>query len=167
MKDAATYKRLASCCKEDGDCLIWQGGTNSAGHPKSPARREDGTRTSVSTRRLMWVAVHGSVDSKARITVTCGNSRCLEPTHLKAATVSEVSIQSNARLHVKAKRFATCAKQKRTGQTKLSIEIAREIRSRDTTIDEEAKRYGVHRTLVSAIRRNIVWKDYSNPFAGL
>lgn len=75
-----TMELIASKCKEDGDCLIWQYGT-AHGAPYMSLNRK-----SVSVRR--WVAQQVMTKDIGRYLVTskCMNKLCVCPDHLVVVT---------------------------------------------------------------------------------
>lgn len=151
-------ERIKARTYDDGGCWIWTGSNNGAGHPKL----QNG-----SARRKVWELSKSAPQKHLVISVTCGNALCLNPDHLMCTTKAVVSRISNARTSVKLRRSASSAKANRVKLGKITMEIAREIRSSDKQGKDWAKELGVSVSLVSHVRRGRSWVDHSNPFAGL
>jgi hypothetical protein len=62
-------------------CLLWQGSVNNRGLPKITINRW----TSRSASRLQYIRHHGPIPQGKTIGWSCGNRRCLEPSHLMPA----------------------------------------------------------------------------------
>lgn len=153
-----TYEDIKANCLDDGGCLIWQGATNGAGYPKYGR---------AAVRRLAYELAYGPLDPGELVTVTCGCSMCLEKTHLKKTNKAEVTAISNARPATQLKRSASLAKTNRLRLGKITMAIAREIRESDKSGLDLAAELNVSQSLISCVRKNKSWRDYSNPFAGL
>lgn len=70
--------------KEDPEtgCWVWQG-DNHRGYPHIPG-------ITGSAWRIAYIKFHGGIpEEKRRVTISCGNRRCLSPDHLIALTYSE------------------------------------------------------------------------------
>lgn len=154
----ADLAAIHSRCEEDGDCLIWQGANNANGHPKS----KDQT-----VRRVVWRLVYGEIPAGHVITVTCGCSLCLNQDHLAATTRGEVARKVAQSRDFILRKSAANARSARARLGKITMDIAREIRSTDKTGRDWARELGVSTSLVSLVRRNKSWKEHSSPFAGL
>lgn len=144
---------------EDGGCLIWTGRLScSNGQPKLRNK---------SMRREYWQATRGAVPKGKYLSVSCENKLCLE--HLVLVTRSEISSRQNASQRIRAMKRASSAKAARS-KAKLSLDIAREIRASTDSMYVEAKKWGVHPSLIARIRRNEAWREdiaQASPFAGL
>lgn len=145
--------------KEDGDCLIWTGRLScSSGHPKM------GNQTA---RRAYYVATKGPIKRGNLITTACGHRLCMA--HLAQVTRSEVSRKLNADPSIKARKRASSAKASRA-KGKINMDIARQIRESSDTIDVEAAKHGIDRSLVHKIRTHEAWREdilQASPFSGL
>ena len=154
-----TLQTLLGKCREDADCLLWTGSrSHSSGHPKYNDK---------AARRLVYELAKGPIPPGHYVTVTCDHAHCLEPTHLRLTTKSEITAKAHNCPTVKAKKVVACAiSNRKTG--KLTMEKAREIRASDRTCDELALVYGVDRTLISKVRTNKAWRENcASPFQGL
>ncbi len=65
--------------REASGCLVWRGATG-----KNDRALWVSCRTSVSAARVSWLLTHGPIPSR-RVLQTCGNARCIEPSHLVSA----------------------------------------------------------------------------------
>lgn len=157
--------RVRMKCVECGDCLLWQGAENGRGVPQMRGLNGGGQ----SARRVVWEAAKGrGIPAGGLISVTCGQSMCLNPDHLELTSRSKVSVKSNARASVKAKRSASAARTNQAKQGKLDMQKASYIRASDKTGRALASELGVSPQLISHVRCGYSWKEYgSNPFLGL
>lgn len=150
---------VRSHTKEDGDCRIWTGRlSHSCGLPKMGNK---------SAKREFYLAKHGPIKKGYLLTSTCNNRLCME--HIAPVPRAEVSRKVNADAGIKARKRASSAKASRA-KAKISMEIARQIRESSDTIDVEAAKHGVDRSLVHKIRTHQAWREdllTASPFAGL
>lgn len=145
---------------EDGGCLIWTGRTNGKhSHPKYG---------SLVMRRVVWEFRHGEIPPGYLVSVSCERGNCLE--HLCLCTRTEVSRKGNTGTDTLVVKRAKSAAWARENIAKLDMDIAREIRASNEYCYVLAKRYGVNKSLISKIKRNLTWAEEAtggNPFAGL
>jgi len=152
-----TIEQVHSRCREDCDCLIWTGATFS-GHPKL---------RNTSARRIVWELTNGPIPAGRIVTTTCGHPSCLLPGHLELTTKARAATESAMRPDVLLRKSVSNARAARSRRATITEAIAREIRSSNEMGITLAARYGVSPSLVTLVRKNKAWKDYSNPFAGL
>lgn len=69
---------IDACTFREGECLTWSGPVNNKGLPFL----RFGYWTSLSLRRLQYHRFHPALPFVVRLKMTCGNSRCLEVTHM-------------------------------------------------------------------------------------
>lgn len=153
-----TLQQIHARCTECGECLLWQGATNGAGHPKLHNK---------SARRAVYEMAKGKLPKTMKVGVNCGQAKCLRIAHLETRSVSEISKISNAQPATKLKRQVKTAKSARSRLGKITMEIAREWRNSDRPGVELAREADVSPSLVSLVRRGKSWVEHSNPFAGL
>ena len=153
-----TIEKIMAHCDEDADCLLWRGAVNSCGHPKF---------SHASVRRIVWKLIHGDIDKKSLVTVTCEKSGCLNPDHLKLTTKSEVTRKVCQRLDVKLRKTASSRRTARARMSKITMEIARAIRSSDRTAVNLASELQVSASLISKVRRNKSWVESASFWQGL
>lgn len=157
-------ERLRDRCVVDEltGCWLWKGG-RSHGRPRVMlVHPETGKHVRMSGPKAAWVLSNGHDVPKGRIAMlTCRSADCCSPEHSKAATRVELGrhlAKTGAAKHDTLRR-AQMTRKAREVSGKLSIEIAREIRSSDLPAHEEAKRWGVGKTTITAIRRNERWRE--------
>ena len=144
---------------DDGGCLIWTGRLScSSGAPKMGNK---------SARREYFQATKGPIRAGRVITSTCGHHLCME--HLAQITRSDVSRKQNADPSIRARKRASSARASRA-KGKINMEIARQIRASTDSLDVEAAKHGVDRSLIHKIRTHKAWREdvfQASPFAGL
>lgn len=158
MTDGAyLMDKIRPRCIEDGDCLIWTGRRSAGNVPRWGDK---------SLRRMIYTAMVGPVQDRFLISNNCENPLCVNPAHLKANTKGAVlrRVYENTDLALRRSITSTRAARKRA---KLDLDKVREIRASDEILDVLAERYGVHRALISQVKRGVAWKETSSPFAGL
>lgn len=157
-----TPETLKARCVEEGDCLIWTGYFANG----VPMVSHDGKMRPV---RALLLSMSG-VSLKGFYTVVagCGDKRCVCEEHAKTYTKRQHMAYMGRNVDAKGPgRTAKITAISRATKAKLTIEQAREIRASDEPGPVLAEKYGVHRGVVSRIRRGIAWRDASNPFAAL
>lgn len=152
-----TIEQVLALCREDGDCLIWQGSKNSKGHPKV---------NQMSGRRWMWAHYKGPIPPGMFVSIECECVGCLNVDHMVLRTKGEISRLSHARPATKRKQSVSGARGM-AHRAKLDAEKARYIRHSDKLQSELAQELGISQALVSRVRLHRAWKDAANPFAGL
>lgn len=156
------YLRARS--EEVGECWEWTGALQSA--RGSPVMRYE--RVAQPVRRV--IALELGMQVKGRMaTVRCCNSLCVRPEHVVVLTRKQLQQRTAkvTQLHANPTR---CRKLAQTARrtAKLSETQVAEIRALDGLTQRQiAARYGIAQATVSAIRRGVKWKDYSNPWLQL
>lgn len=154
---------LLSRTDEIGDCLIWNGTISGTGYPI--VHTADGCKL---VRRLVFTLSGGVLKPRQPVVSTCADKRCIDPAHLRASTTAKVAQAAAKRgAYSTRARAAKIAAARRNGGAKLTEALAAEIRLSTESGPVLGARYGVNRSLISAIRSGKVWRDYSSPFAGL
>lgn len=150
-------------CVEDGDCLLWDRSCDRTGVPRVSVK--DGTKTKTyQVRRIVWALKTGEpVRNDVRVTVTCGNKRCV--CHLEAIEPGEVVRRTAQRADVKRRRILNGLRSRE--RAKLDMDKARAIREANKTIAELAQEFGVGETTISRIRRGVAWQELQSPFASM
>ncbi len=155
---------LRARTEEVGECWEWTGAMQNA--TSTPVMRYQGAAQPV--RRV--IAAELGMPAKGRMaTVRCCNSLCVNPEHVVLLTRKQLQ-QRTARLtqpqtnELRSRKMAQAAR--RNG--KLTEAQVAEIRALDGLTQRQiAARYGIAQATVSAIRRGVKWKDYSNPWLQL
>ena len=92
----ATYERIP--------CLIWMGSLGAQGRPQMDKNStEFGTQL---VYRVAYQLEYGQLDDGITIDHLCGNTRCIEPRHLRPQTVAENSAGGTARHRPREERQA-------------------------------------------------------------
>lgn len=158
-----TLDTIRMRCAEEGECLIWQQGTDACGYPQMTA---PGFKTK-SVRRIV-LELDGRKPRPRRPTMaTCGSKLCVLPTHLVTTTTRGVGRAAAARgAFSRPDRIAKVAAAKRAAG-KLTTAKAQEIRLSVEPAHVLAEKYSVHKSLINRVRKGERWRDLSSPFAGL
>lgn len=158
MRDVIlTLDNLAHYCDEEGDCMLWRNGCNSAG---SPAANIGGKQWLV--RRYIATLLGMDIDGLC-VSAACGNARCVSPTCLRLRTRSQTSASAYERGNrgsvgeYIARRNAAVA----LGWAKLTPEQVIEIRSAPADVSHKtlALRYGMSRNGIINIRLGRSWRN--------
>ncbi len=157
MKAELTLDRLMAHVVEDHGHLIWVGFATKGKHPQIHI----GGKVQP-VRRVVYEAVHGPIKSGLQVGTACEHELCVHPDCLRARRKS----QANDRTPLTAARKAQIAMSRRRN-SKLSIEVVREIRASTEPGNVIEARHGLKKGYASRIRTNRCWVDHSNPFAGL
>ena len=156
-------ERVRRHIEEMGDCWEWTGATQA--NAPTPTMNYKGRVGSV--RRFLAEAQGKSIKGKL-VTCKCRNELCVNPDHLLVVTRKRLQeMVSKERKYtsnpVRMKKLADKARE----NSKLTSELAAEVREADGTQREIAARYGVSQATVSVIKRGKTWRDYFNPFIQL
>jgi hypothetical protein len=163
LQTSVFLSRLEKHTEEVGNCWEWQG----AMQHNSPTPVINFNRRAQPVRRLLAQAMGKPVKGMF-VTCKCRNELCVNPDHLRVVTrkrlqemlAKERNYQSNP---VRNKKLADKARR----NSKLTVELAAEIREAEGSQRAIAARYGVTQSTVSVIKRGKTWRDYSDPFAQL
>lgn len=158
----------ARCIPAEGDCLIWQGATTTGkGRPLPNIKHNNGTNGS--GRKLVMELARKRKPSPQHTLVvhTCGNRLCLNPDHLRWATVSEVRQQAALNRPADLLRIRRIASTSRAARSRITWEQAQTIRASTEPLTKMSQLYGISVATASNIRRGITWRDYTTPFTGL
>jgi hypothetical protein len=163
MTPQETKEWIWSRCHEDGDCLLWDGGTDDQ---QVPYLRMPGSRKVEAARRVLLTAL--GVDVTGRVaTTTCDNPLCLCEDHCVAWTRAKLQKRSGKKLAGNVVRAAKLQAARRPTAT-LDIEKVREMRASGMTTREAAAKYGVTQSTAHKAMTGKAWKDFgANPFFGL
>lgn len=155
-------EKLKARCEEEGDCWVWQGCVNNG----VPVASINGVNSTV--RRALYKLAHGEIGSGLVMITTCNDPRCINPDHARVVTRAILAQEMGAAgIMGGTVRSAKISKTKRLKYSKISVDIAQEIRVSNETGVALSKRYGVGQSLVSSVRLHKAWKEYSTPFSGL
>lgn len=139
-------------------CLEW---TEYIDELVGPVTCMDGRQ---SVWRVVWGIKRGKLGFRDTIKTECENNACIEWTHLRKTTRAE-AMKGRAKTPMHAMRIARAAQ---ANAKKLDWDKVRAIRASDENADVWAERLGVSKPLITAVRRNEVWKERDTGlFSGL
>lgn len=106
--------RLKDRCRIDpAGCWVWKQGLNRDGYPMIRFLSSSPTRV----QRVMWVIAVGSVSERRVIVNTCGDSRCINPEHLRSVTKEDAARKNIAQANRKLnKAIRQAIYRRRTGE---------------------------------------------------
>lgn len=131
-------------------CWLWTGGTKEYGYGViGLGRREQGT---AKAHRVAYELYHGCADGKV-IMHTCDNPACVNPTHLRAGTLSDNMRDCVA----KGRNFIPDNRGERARWSKLTVDDVKDIKSKRKSGTAYAQQYGVSRAAIYEIWRGKNW----------
>lgn len=141
---------------EDG-CILWTGYIE----PEvGPVIRLDGIPRSL--RRIIWEHKRGPLGYNDVIKTNCDNEACIEYRHYTKRSRGDAA-RGKALPVAHTHKIA----QSRRKGAKLSMELAREIRSADGSQTEKSRRYGVCQATIGAIERHEIYREHGGMFTAL
>ena len=159
-----TLETLMARCEEVGDCMEWQGSYTGNGHPAVRHNKQN-----VLARRLAYTLARNVIKPGYVLAMKCSNPRCIDPAHVVQRTekqhMAHMGKQGRQSDHLRSAKIA--ATKRASGQAKLTEQQVREIRASQKTNRQLAAEYGINPSRINGIRLGRMWKDFSNPFAGL
>jgi hypothetical protein len=161
-------KKIRDGLIEDGDCIRWRTNGKSAIRRRHPLVNMDGKQYLV--RRALYEMEKGAPLRQSIFLIpTCGDECCINPAHQKQLTSkqkSELGAIKGSQTLGRAAKVAAAVRSH--SKTKLTMDLAREIRASNESGVAWAKRLGVDEKSIWNIRHYITWKEYAaNPFAAL
>jgi hypothetical protein len=157
----SVIERVMKRVLEIGDCLEWQG--HMGGRGTTPVISVN--RVAVSIRRAILEERGVILTEGQRCTTKCNNPRCVNPDHIKVLTTKQfMSRAAKGRsATVEASRARKIAESHRK-HSKITMEIAQQIRLDQRPGRLAAPEYGISKSLYDKIRRGESWRDFANPF---
>ncbi|RQO57985.1 hypothetical protein DBR47_14430 [Paucibacter sp. KBW04] len=155
-------------CEPVGECLEWQGRFQLGGKTPViyvPAGMIPGLcQGSHSARGVMWFLDKGERNQAGTVLrAKCKNFACISLDHMVVFTRAEAPKEQSARGEFStAKRNAAAINRARAMPTKLSVDLAREIRQRPESSRDLAPVYGVSSGTITAVRRGALWPEAAN-----
>ena len=169
LSDLTPAERLEQlrqrCHINDDGCWIWKGDRYTSGQPRAIVEgRRRGSAKSLA-RTLV-----GKPAPKKYETCRCdlAPNDCINPDHLRNYTrgqVLEVSNRDNKAVHVE--RAAKTKRARRALSDRMTMQLAREIRSSSESGAAIARRLNLGADYVRQIRRGTMWREVVSPWAGL
>lgn len=150
-------------CDDEGECWIWRDATTRDGYP---IYRPSGGKCTL-VRRAVFVLAGGELKPRQPLVSSCGDRCCCNHEHLKTSTLSKIAKKAakGGAWASQTRRAAISAAQRK--HSKITAEIAAEVRASSEASRALAARFGVDKSLIARIRSGRAWRDYSSPFAGL
>lgn len=162
--------RVVMNIEEVGDCWEWTGAVSSTGHPIINLRQpiEGMPRAGCSlVRRFVYMLAGHKLLPRKPIDCRCNNKLCVNPAHLFQSSIQKVAQKAAKAGAWTGEARARKISAKKRAKAKINMTIAQEIRLSSESGPTLAARYGVDKSLVNNIKRGVIWRDYSSPFAGL
>ncbi len=132
-------------------CWLWLGGVHEFGYGViGLGRRGEGTRKA---HRVAWELYHGSIPSGQCVCHRCDVPSCVNPEHLFLGSLSD-NMKDCAS---KGRNFVPDNRGERASWAKLTIEQARDIKSRRMSSHAFARHYAVSRSAISQIWSGRNW----------
>lgn len=168
VKESMLMMRVVMNIEDDGECWMWTGSVTPQGHPIIHLRQPVyGHKGCLTVRRYVFLLTNGFLLPRQPIACKFGEKLCVNPDHLYQSSVSKIAkIAAKNGAWQGADRAIKISRAKRA-TAKLDAQKAAEIRMSDESGPVLAERYGVHKSLVNSIKRGVIWREYSSPFAGL
>lgn len=153
-------ERIRLMIVEVGDCWEWHG----AFQKSSPVPTMN-YKGKVGPVRRHIAEERGLPLQNKFATYCCGNQVCVNPDHvvvvtrhkLQVRTSKEQRYQVNA---IRRKKLSDKARQR----SKITLEVALQIRNAEGTQRQIAIQFGVSQATVSSIKLGKTWRDYTNPY---
>ena len=134
--------------RKTGGCWEWTSATQGSGYGVFWL----GGGKSENAHRFAWSVVNGPVPAGMVVMHLCNNKGCVNPSHLQVGTPKENALMA-------AKDGLVYVGERNGGGGKLTEQAVREVLA-DKSIGcwRAAKKYGVSKTTILAIRSRRIWK---------
>ena len=152
-----TLESLHAYCTAEGDCLLWNLGTNSAGYPMA---RLDGPAQNV--RRYVFSELMGKeLCGKHRVSSKCNNRLCVSPHCLIRLTPGQIISRSYVNRNQDDELEYRRAKMIERYGAVLSLDIARKIRAErmHEPNNNLAREYGCSKKTIYEVKRGTIWRE--------
>lgn len=138
-------------------CWGWQGYTNGIGYGiLTIKRRREGINRNVYAHRISWEIHKGAIPNGLFVCHTCDNPECTNPEHLWLGTNADN--MHDCSLKGRQNGAAKALPGERNPFAKLTEQIVREIRGSDESGVALGAKFGVCKSLISAIRKRRAWR---------
>lgn len=158
-------EKLMARTADDAGCAVWQGSCSTFG--RFPAVKIEGKVLQV--RRLLAAETWGPLRNDQRVRMTCGTKACVSLECMKVMSNGDLAKELGALGFLAShSRSAAISKAKRaSSRSKLTEADVVTIKTSDETAKALASRLNINVTTVGRIRRGVLRRDYSSPWAGL
>lgn len=155
---APTAQEIIDRCDEVGDCLMWTGRMANG----SPLIFDCAARRYVQARRVVFESTGETIPAGKYPVMKCRQKGCLLRDHMQLLTTKQIGALAakERKFSTPARRAAVSAGIRAKNHTKITIEIAREIRTKEMSQRAYAKKFGVHRSVISRIQANVYWREH-------
>ena len=159
---------LLDKCEPVGECVEWQGDTLKGKTPIIYVPRgyvlPDWGQYRQSARVVIWALFHGDKPQAGTVLrPRCCNDKCVAVEHMQQVKRAKQTVEQSRRGELSTpKRKAAAIRRARSRETKLSVEMAREIRASSEASRVLAPIYGVSRATITAVRRGVLWPEAAN-----
>ena len=159
-KPCSIVERFWSTVVVRKNCWEWSGYSNGNGYGiLSVNSRSEGIRYNIYAHRLSWEIYKGHIPEGMWVLHKCDNPACTNPKHLFLGTnkdnMEDCSRKGRQNGRAKARPGIL------NGNVCLTEKQVREIKSNTVGCTELGRRLGVHKSLISAIRKRRAWKHVS------
>jgi len=149
-KNSTTLEKFEAYVIRCDGCWRWKNKLTKAGYPTINVRRKSGKWIPMYATRISWEIHRGPIPDGLEVCHHCDNPECTNPEHLFIGTHKE--------------NFLDMAMKGRSGITsKINMEIARAIRVEYIGQRGQQRvlaiKYGLSQPMISAIVRNLQWKE--------
>lgn len=161
-----TVESLLENTDDYGECKLWKG-YHAGNNSETPYVGVD--RKMAPVRRVIAQLQGKPILLNHFFGVTCGNQSCIDPAHTVQRSMVEHLKNMNKLSNKGASKIARVVKLTiiRQARSSLDHEKAAQIRNSEEAGSELARRYGVSRSTIDAIRKGERWKDRGSPFSAL
>lgn len=159
---------LIAMCEPVGDCVEWQGPMLKSKTPLVYVPRgfvlPEWGQYRQSARVVLYVLFHGDRPPVGTvIRQRCCNDSCVAIEHMVVMPrAKHTAEQARRGEFATPKRAAAAMRRARGRDTKLTMELAREIRCSSEAPKVLAPRYGVSTATITAVRRGVLWPEAAN-----
>jgi hypothetical protein len=137
--------------RQDNECWEWKGSLMKRGNYGQLRFN----KKTLKSHRLSFEINKGKINSKSLVCHSCGNSKCCNPNHLYLGNHRDNYLDS---VKHKTAYILKPINPEDVHCAKINFEIAKIIRNSNESGIELAKRYGITKSMVSRIKRNLAWK---------
>ena len=157
-----TYNRFWALVEKGDACWLWKGSRDRNGYGRFTLRLTDSrSNRSHLASRIVWKLTYGDIPSGMCVCHHCDNPSCVRPDHLFLGTHKE----NMADCASKGRAIGNQGKcvGERSGKAKLTWNAVDAIRASNEFHRILAKKYGVHKSLISLVKRNKIWPERAHP----